>query len=93
MAGVQASELAIAVSNAGGLGALPCAMLSLDQMRTELSEIRDRTRKPFNSNQPTQGPQGLRAAAELPESKQPGGRQNQNDHRERHHERQHHTHK
>jgi nitronate monooxygenase len=50
MAGVQASELAIAVSNAGGLGALPCAMLSLDQMRAELSEIRDRTRKPFNVN-------------------------------------------
>ncbi len=28
MAGVQGSELAIAVSNAGGLGSLPCAMLS-----------------------------------------------------------------
>lgn len=50
MAGVQASELAIAVSTAGGLGALPCAMLSLDQMRAELSQIRDRTRKPFNVN-------------------------------------------
>ncbi len=33
MAGVQDSALAVAVSNAGGLGSLPCAMLSLDAMR------------------------------------------------------------
>ena len=33
MAGVQGSALAVAVSNAGGLGSLPCAMLSLDAMR------------------------------------------------------------
>ncbi len=50
MAGVQLSELAIAVSNAGGLGALPCAMLSLEQMRTELSAIRANTSKPVNVN-------------------------------------------
>ncbi len=37
MAGVQGSALAIAVSNAGGLGSLPCAMLSLDAMRSELA--------------------------------------------------------
>jgi nitronate monooxygenase len=30
MAGVRGSALAIAVSNAGGLGSLPCALLSLD---------------------------------------------------------------
>lgn len=30
MAGVQGSVLAVAVSNAGGLGSLPCAMLSLE---------------------------------------------------------------
>ena len=39
MAGVQGSALAIAVSNAGGLGSLPCAMLSLDAMRSELAAI------------------------------------------------------
>jgi nitronate monooxygenase len=50
MAGVQGSELAIAVSNAGGLGSLPCAMLSPDQMRAELSAIRARTSKPYNVN-------------------------------------------
>ena len=35
MAGVQGSALAVAVSNAGGLGSLPCAMLSLDAIFNE----------------------------------------------------------
>ena len=50
MAGVQGSALAIAVSNAGGLGSLPCAMLSVDQMRAELTAIRAKTPRPFNVN-------------------------------------------
>lgn len=50
MAGVQGSALAIAVSNAGGLGSLPCAMLSLDAMRQELATIKAQTSKPFNVN-------------------------------------------
>ena len=50
MAGVQGSALAIAVSNAGGLGALPGAMLSPDVLRQELTAIRQRTGKPFNVN-------------------------------------------
>ncbi len=50
MAGVQASALAIAVGNAGGLGALPAAMLSTDALRAELTAIRDRTRGPVNVN-------------------------------------------
>jgi NAD(P)H-dependent flavin oxidoreductase YrpB (nitropropane dioxygenase family) len=50
MAGVQGSALAIAVSNAGGMGSLPCAMLNLDQMRTELSAMRQKTSKPYNVN-------------------------------------------
>src|ERR1700733_6129516 len=50
MAGVQGSALAIAVSNAGGLGALPCAMLSLPDMHSELSMIRANTDRPFNVN-------------------------------------------
>lgn len=50
MAGVQGSALAIAVSNAGGLGALPCAMLSPEAMRSELSAIKAQTQKPFNVN-------------------------------------------
>ena len=50
MAGAQASAMAIAVCNAGGLGSLPCAMLSPEQMRTELSAIRAQTERPFNVN-------------------------------------------
>jgi len=50
MAGVQGSALAVAVSNAGALGSLPCAMLSLDALRTELSTIKAATSKPFNVN-------------------------------------------
>jgi nitronate monooxygenase len=50
MAGVQGSALAIAVSDAGGLGSLPCALLSADAMRAELAAIRRATTKPFNVN-------------------------------------------
>jgi len=50
MAGVQGSALAVAVSNAGGLGSLPCAMLSLDAMRNELAAIKAQTSRPFNVN-------------------------------------------
>jgi len=50
MAGSQGSALAIAVSNAGGLGSLPCAMLGLDAMRAELAAIRDATTRPWNVN-------------------------------------------
>jgi nitronate monooxygenase len=50
MAGSQGSELAIAVSNAGGLGSLPCAMLTPDGMRVELQAIRAATERSFNVN-------------------------------------------
>ncbi len=50
MAGVQGSALAAAVSNAGGLGSLPCAMLSSETMREEIAAIRAQTSQPFNAN-------------------------------------------
>lgn len=50
MAGVQGSALAVAVSNAGGLGSLPCAMLGPDAMRKELAAIRAQTSRPFHVN-------------------------------------------
>lgn len=50
MAGVQGSALALAVSNAGGLGSLPCAMLSLDALRGELQALRAGTSRPCNVN-------------------------------------------
>ncbi|MCU8029140.1 nitronate monooxygenase [Shewanella sp. SM73] len=50
MAGVQGSALAIAVSQAGALGSLPCAMLSLEALDTALTHIRTQTTKPINVN-------------------------------------------
>ena len=50
MAGVQDSRLTVAVSNAGGLGSLPCAMLSPDAMRKELAHIAAHTTRPYNVN-------------------------------------------
>ena len=50
MAGVQVSALAIAVANAGGLGSLPCAMLSPEGMKKELEAMRAGTRMPYNVN-------------------------------------------
>ncbi|GAA4090193.1 nitronate monooxygenase [Zhongshania borealis] len=50
MAGVQTHELAVAVCNAGGLGSLPCAMLSADALHAELSALTAKTSKPYNVN-------------------------------------------
>jgi nitronate monooxygenase len=50
MAGVQGSTLAVAVCNAGGLGSLPCAMLTVEAMRKELAAIRAGTTNPYNVN-------------------------------------------
>jgi nitronate monooxygenase len=50
MAGAHGSALTIAVSNAGGLGSLGCAMLTPDGIRAELTAIRAKTSKPFNVN-------------------------------------------
>src|ERR1700748_860397 len=50
MAGVQGSAMAIAVSNAGGLGSLPCALLRPTAMRDELEQIRAATTNPYNVN-------------------------------------------
>jgi nitronate monooxygenase len=50
MAGYQGSALAIAVCKAGGLGSLPCAVLSVDAMRQELAAVRAQTAHPLNVN-------------------------------------------
>lgn len=50
MAGAQGSAMAIAISNAGGLGSLPCAMLTPDKMRAEMGVIRQQTQRPVNMN-------------------------------------------
>lgn len=50
MAGVQGGALAVAVSKSGGLGSLPCALLSRDAMRGELAAIAAQTANPINVN-------------------------------------------
>jgi nitronate monooxygenase len=50
MAGSSGPELAIAVAEAGGLGSLPGALLSHDDLRTQIGIVRQRTSKPFNVN-------------------------------------------
>jgi nitronate monooxygenase len=66
MAGVSTPQMAIAVSEAGGLGSLACAQLSLDQARTDLATIRQGTKRPINVNffchQPP-GPEPARIAS------------------------------
>ena len=50
MAGSQGTALAIAVSEAGGLGSFPCAMLGPDQIRDGLRAIAAATSRPYNVN-------------------------------------------
>jgi nitronate monooxygenase len=50
MAGANGAAMAIAVSEAGGLGSLPCAMLGGDKVRAETGIIRQQTTKPLNVN-------------------------------------------
>ncbi|HTK99706.1 MAG TPA: nitronate monooxygenase [Pseudomonadales bacterium] len=64
MAGVQGSALAIAVSNAGGLGSLPTAMFGTDALRAELKSLRAGTNRPFNVNCFCHTPPAVDAARE-----------------------------
>ena len=50
MAGAMDSSLASAVGRAGGLAALPCAMLSAAQIRSEVAALRAAGTFPFNLN-------------------------------------------
>jgi nitronate monooxygenase len=50
MAGAMDADLVAAVSEAGGLGSLPCAMLTPQKLREEVGKIRARTKKPIALN-------------------------------------------
>jgi nitronate monooxygenase len=50
MAGADSPEMAIAVTGAGGLGALACAMLSPEQVLAAVSGIRAAVKGPLNLN-------------------------------------------
>ncbi len=59
-------QLAAAVSEAGGLGSIGAAAMSVDQIRTAVAEIRAVTDRPFNLNffcHPMPSPDPARAAA------------------------------
>jgi nitronate monooxygenase len=66
MAGATLADMAIAVAEAGGLGALPCALLDADGFRTQMRVVRQRTTRPINVNffcHRPPGPDPERAAA------------------------------
>lgn len=50
MAESTGSEMVLAVAAAGGLGSLPCALLSAEQIRAEVETIRRQTKRPINLN-------------------------------------------
>lgn len=63
MAGVQDAALAIAVCQQGGLGSLPAAMLSPEQLDAELHRIRAATSAPYNLNFFAHRPRSIDVAA------------------------------
>ena len=50
MAGATDAAMAVAVSESGGLGSLPCALLTPEKARAAIATIRRRTRRPLNVN-------------------------------------------
>ena len=50
MAGATGTAMVIAASNAGGLGSMPAAMLTTEQLREALKTIRQHSQRPFNVN-------------------------------------------
>ncbi|GAA5315143.1 MAG: nitronate monooxygenase [Candidatus Pelagadaptatus aseana] len=50
MAGSQNWQLAVAVSEAGGLGSIPCGMLNADQVVAEIQQFTRHSDKPYNLN-------------------------------------------
>jgi nitronate monooxygenase len=50
MANFAGIDLAVGVADAGGLGSLPCAVLSPDQIRAGSAEFRSRSAAPLNAN-------------------------------------------
>jgi nitronate monooxygenase len=50
MAGAIDVDIAVEVAEAGGLGSLPCAMLTPDRLREQFERFKARTRQPLNVN-------------------------------------------
>jgi nitronate monooxygenase len=64
MAGIMDADLVIAVAQGGGLGSLPCAMLSAEKAREQVNIIRQRVSAPINLNFFCHTPLELTAEAE-----------------------------
>jgi nitronate monooxygenase len=65
MAGAAFSDMVVAVSEAGGLGSLACALLSVENARKEFETIRRRTSHPINANFFCHQPPGEDHAGEM----------------------------
>lgn len=50
MAGAGGVELCIAAMNGGALGSLPCALLSTEEVRQQVAQVRAATDRPFSLN-------------------------------------------
>jgi len=50
MGGESTPEMAVAVSNAGGLGGVGCSFMSLEELRSLADQLRSGTNRPFNLN-------------------------------------------
>ncbi len=50
MAGIMDAELVIAAAQGGALGSLPCAMITAEKAREQVSIIRQRVSAPINMN-------------------------------------------
>lgn len=50
MAGAGGVALALAAIRGGALGSLPCALLSVEQLRTQVAELRAAVQRPLNLN-------------------------------------------
>lgn len=50
MAAAGGVDLCVAAIEGGALGSLPCAMLSPEQVRSQVVEVRSRTKRPLNLN-------------------------------------------
>lgn len=50
MAGAGGVDLAVAAIEGGGVGSLPCALLTPDEIRAQADEVRDRAAGPLNLN-------------------------------------------
>ena len=64
MAGAQDWQLAAEVTAAGGLGSIPCAMLTAHTLREQMANFRARTKGPVNVNFFTHTPPELNNARE-----------------------------